>query len=123
DCDYKELLIEFDPGNLKRVLVNLLDNGLRHSKLETGTESVRIQVDLDFTTHQCFIDIIDFGSGVPSSELPRLFEPFYTTMEEGSGMGLYLCKELCEINNADLSYRHTDKGESCFRVSMNQRAL
>jgi two-component system sensor histidine kinase PilS (NtrC family) len=123
DCDYKELLIEFDPGNLKRVLVNLLDNGLRHSKLETGTESVRIEVDLDFTTHQCFIDIIDYGSGVPSSELPRLFEPFYTTMEEGSGMGLYLCKELCEINNADLSYRRTDRGESCFRVSLNQRAL
>lgn len=123
DCDYKELLVEFDPGNLKRVLVNLLDNGLRHSKLETGTESVRIEVDLDFSTHQCFIDIIDYGSGVPSAELPRLFEPFYTTMEEGSGMGLYLCKELCEINNADLAYRRTDRGESCFRVSLNQRAL
>ena len=123
DCDYQELLVEFDPSNLKRVLANLLDNGLRHSKLETDTESVRIEVDLDFATHQCFIDIIDYGSGVPSSELPRLFEPFYTTMEEGSGMGLYLCKELCEINNADLTYRLTDKGESCFRVSLNQRAL
>jgi two-component system, NtrC family, sensor histidine kinase PilS len=42
---------------------------------------------------------------------------------EGSGMGLYLCKELCEINNADLSYRPTPRGESCFRLSLSQRAM
>jgi two-component system sensor histidine kinase PilS (NtrC family) len=123
DCDYKELLVEFDPENLQRVIGNLLDNALRHSKLETGRENARIEVSLDFATHQCQVDIIDLGSGVPKSELPKLFEPFYTTMEEGSGMGLYLCKELCEINNADLSYRTTSRGESCFRISMNQRAL
>ena len=123
DCDYKELLIEFDPENLQRVFANLLDNALRHSKLETGRECARIEVNLDFTNHQCIIDIIDEGSGVPSSEIGKLFEPFFTTLEEGSGMGLYLCKELCEINNADLNYRPTAKGESCFRISMNQRAL
>jgi two-component system sensor histidine kinase PilS (NtrC family) len=123
DCDYKELLIEFDPENLQRVFANLLDNALRHSKLETGRERARIEVTLDFTNHQCIIDIIDEGSGVPSSEIGKLFEPFFTTLEEGSGMGLYLCKELCEINNADLNYRPTAKGESCFRISMNQRAL
>ena len=36
-------------------------------------------------------------------------------------MGLYLCKELCEINRADLNYRMTESGESCFRVALNQR--
>lgn len=123
DCDYKELLIEFDPENLQRVFTNLLNNALRHSKLATQQESARIEVELDFTTHQCLIDIIDIGAGVPSSELSKLFEPFYTTIEEGSGMGLYLCRELCEINNADLHYRPTAAGESCFRISMNQRAL
>ena len=123
DCQYKELLIEFDPENLSRVLSNLLDNALRHSKLEIGRESARIEVSLDFATHLCHGDVIDYGSGVPDSELPKLFEPFYTTREEGSGMGLYLCKELCEINNADLDYRTTSNGESCFRISMNQRAL
>jgi two-component system sensor histidine kinase PilS (NtrC family) len=44
-------------------------------------------------------------------------------VEEGSGMGLYLCQELCQINNANLIYRTTERGESCFRISMNQRAL
>lgn len=123
NCDYKELIIEFDPENLQRVLTNLLDNALRHSKMATGNESARIEVELDFATHQCLVDIIDSGTGVPKEELSKLFEPFYTTLEEGSGMGLYLCRELCEINNADLNYRPTASGESCFRIAMNQRAL
>lgn len=123
DCDYRELLVEFDPENLERIFANLLDNALRHSKLATGDETARIEVSLDFATHQCHVDVIDAGSGVPASELPKLFEPFFTTTAEGSGMGLYLCKELCEINNANISYRTTSRGESCFRISMNQRAL
>lgn len=122
DCDYNELLVEFDPENLQRVFANLLDNALRHSKLATGRETARIVIDLDSSLHQCQVDIIDAGSGVSSADQAKLFEPFFTTMAEGSGMGLYLCKELCEINNADLDYRPTRKGESCFRISMNQRA-
>jgi two-component system, NtrC family, sensor histidine kinase PilS len=122
-CDYKELLVEFDPENLQRVIANLLDNALRHSKLATGKETARIEVDLDPALHQCQIDIVDTGAGVPSTDVAKLFEPFFTTMAEGSGMGLYLCKELCEINNANLDYRPTGKGESCFRISVNQRAL
>ena len=122
-CDYNELLIEFDPENLQRVLGNLLDNALRHSKLASGKETAQITVALDFGSHQCLVNVIDQGSGVPPRERAKLFEPFYTTVEDGTGMGLYLCKELCEINNADLSYRTTEEGESCFRISLNQRAL
>jgi two-component system sensor histidine kinase PilS (NtrC family) len=122
ECDYKELLVEFDPENLQRVLGNLLDNALRHSALATGRETAKILVSVDFTAHQCLVDVIDQGAGVPASDQAKLFEPFFTTVEAGSGMGLYLCKELCEINNADLSYRPTSRGESCFRISFNQRA-
>ena len=123
DCDYKELLIEFDPENLQRIFTNLLNNALRHSKQETGKETARIHIDIDSTLHQYQINMIDYGSGVALGDQAKLFEPFFTTMSEGSGMGLYLCKELCEINNADLDYRPTGKGESCFRISINQRAL
>jgi len=123
ECDYPELLVEFDPENLHRVMTNLLDNALRHSKLNTGQESARIVVSLDFVSHQCHIDVIDAGTGVAPADQSKLFEPFFTTVAEGSGMGLYLCKELCEINNADLSYHPTNGGASCFRISMNQRAL
>ena len=123
DCDYKELLIDFDPENLQRIFTNLLDNALRHSKQETGKETARIHIDIDSTLHQYQINMIDNGSGVALGDRAKLFEPFFTTMSDGSGMGLYLCKELCEINNADLDYRLTGQGESCFRISINQRAL
>ncbi|MEZ5566758.1 MAG: HAMP domain-containing sensor histidine kinase [Halioglobus sp.] len=123
DSEYQELMIEFDPENLERVMTNLLDNALRHSKLATGRESARVCVSLDLALHQCHIDVIDAGVGVPAGEVSKLFEPFYTTVQEGSGMGLYLCKELCEMNNADISYRTTTEGDSCFRISLNHRAL
>ncbi|KAA1188343.1 sensor histidine kinase [Pseudohalioglobus sediminis] len=122
DCEYSDLLVEFDPENLQRVMTNLLDNALRHSKKETARESARIKVEMDFIGHQTLINIIDNGPGVPVADQGKLFEPFFTTVAEGSGMGLYLCKELCEINNAGLSYRPTEKGESCFRISLSQRA-
>jgi two-component system sensor histidine kinase PilS (NtrC family) len=80
-------------------------------------------VSLDFHSHQCLVDVIDTGTGVPPADQAKLFEPFYTTVQEGSGMGLYLCKELCEINNASLNYLPTPHGESCFRISMIQRAV
>jgi two-component system sensor histidine kinase PilS (NtrC family) len=121
--DYRELLVEFDPENLERVLSNLLDNALRHSKLATGAETARIEVELDGALHLCQIDVIDMGEGVPPADQAKLFEPFFTTLEEGSGMGLYLCKELCEINNANIDYRKTNNGESCFRITLNQRAI
>lgn len=123
DCSFPDLLVEFDQENLQRVLGNLLDNALRHSKIATGSEQARIEVALDFSKHQCLIDVVDQGSGVPQQEQSKLFEPFYTTVQEGSGMGLFLCKELCEINDADLYYRKTEQGESCFRVALNQREL
>jgi two-component system, NtrC family, sensor histidine kinase PilS len=122
-CDYNELLVEFDPENLQRVLGNLLDNALRHSAMATGKETAQLTVELDFASHQCLVNVIDQGTGVPLKERSKLFEPFFTTVAGGTGMGLYLCKELCEINNADLSYRTTNEGESCFRISLNQRAL
>jgi len=121
DCEYQELLVEFDNENLQRVLTNLLENAFRHTKMATGKEWAHITVSLDDRTPRCFIDIIDGGTGVTEVNQTKLFEPFYTTVKEGSGMGLFLCKELCEINNADLSYRHTASGESCFRVTISKR--
>jgi two-component system sensor histidine kinase PilS (NtrC family) len=96
---------------------------LRHSKLASGIESAKIVVSLDFHSHHCLLDVIDSGLGVAPADQAKLFEPFYTTVSEGSGMGLYLCKELCEINNASLNYMPTLRGESCFRISMIERAV
>lgn len=113
--------VNFDPEHLRRVLSNLLDNALRHSELDTGAASAEIRLGRDHLSQRCMIDVVDGGLGIPQSEQAKLFEPFYTTAEKGTGLGLYLCKELCEINNATLVYRTTESGESCFRVAMALR--
>lgn len=123
DCASADLAIEFDPENLRRVLGNLLDNALRHSRMATGEASARIAVQVDPNTRQCLLDIIDQGEGVSPQDQPRLFEPFFTTATEGSGMGLYLSRELCEINRASLHYRRTEAGESCFRINVSPRGF
>jgi len=110
--------VEFDPEHLQRVLSNLLDNGLRHSQIVTRQASAIIRVSWEHLAGRCLIDIIDHGLGVPVSERAKLFEPFYTTMEKGTGLGLYMCKELCEINNATLTYRKDAEDRSCFRIAI-----
>ena len=110
--------ITADEKQLKRVLDNLLDNALRHSELKTGQLEAHLAVSASPSSNLCHLDIIDFGDGVPESSQSRLFEPFFTTTASGTGLGLYLCKELCESNGADLRYRRTEAGESAFRVSL-----
>ena len=110
--------ITADEKQLKRVLDNLLDNALRHSELKTEKLEAHLAISASPSSNLCHLDIIDFGDGVPESSQSRLFEPFFTTTASGTGLGLYLCKELCESNGADLRYRRTDSGESAFRVSL-----
>lgn len=115
-------LVAFDPSHLKRVLSNLLDNALRHSKLDTQRNAAAVRLEVDATQEQVHMDIIDYGHGVSENDIGRLFEPFFTTSKEGSGLGLYLCKDLCEINGAGLFYRQAPEKESTFRVSFRGEA-
>jgi two-component system sensor histidine kinase PilS (NtrC family) len=61
--------------------------------------------------------VIDDGPGVAPGMVEQIFEPFSTTEAHGSGLGLYLARELCECNQARLSYRPAAEGGSCFRIS------
>lgn len=114
-CDASVLV---DKAQIKRVLENLLDNALRHSQAATGDRMASLEVSENASPRACFIDVIDFGEGVPESSQARLFEPFFTTTPEGTGLGLYLCKELCESNGADIVYQRTHDGRSSFRLSL-----
>lgn len=125
--DYPDEMIpsQFDPGQLHQVISNLCDNGLRYSKIKTGKATINIEIGFDEKIQRPFINIIDDGPGISPENFKHLFEPFFTTESTGSGLGLFICKELCEANQAFIHYRRTADNKSCFHIQLahHERAV
>lgn len=105
-------------SQFEQILNNLLENGLRYSQRATGTADLKLKGGLGHKSDQStpVLHVIDEGQGVDAATEERLFEPFHTTEATGTGLGLYISKELCEANQAQLSFRRTRKGKSCFSI-------
>ena len=73
----------------------------------------RVVVDLSLYS----MEITDNGAGIPGDVVEQIFDPFYPTRNEGTGLGLYICKELCEANNIRIEYLPISIGGSCFKLS------
>jgi two-component system sensor histidine kinase PilS (NtrC family) len=108
--------IRFSPSQLEQVLTNLCDNGLRYSQKQTGESTITLDLGLDETTQSAWLDVIDEGPGVKDSDTEQVFEPFFTTESGGTGLGLFICKELCEANNTRLFFQRAADGRSAFRL-------
>jgi len=108
--------IIFDRGHLRQILWNLCHNAVRYCSKLPG--SVRLTVFE--VNHRLVLDLQDDGPGIPETEKGKLFEPFFTTVAEGTGLGLYVAKELCEANGALLEYHKLDKQGSCFRITFGE---
>jgi len=98
----------FDRSHLNQVMWNLCRNALRHSR--RGPASISIRVSLDRPSSTVKLDVVDDGPGVPLEMRARLFEPFFTTAAGGTGLGLYIAREVCEANGATLDYVETARG-------------
>ncbi|ENA33285.1 MULTISPECIES: sensor histidine kinase [Pseudomonas] len=105
-----------DPSQLTQVLTNLVQNGLRHSSKLHGKGQVWLDLFRDPDSDLPILDVIDDGPGVPEDQITNLFEPFFTTESKGTGLGLYISRELCESNQARLDYRQQEQG-GCFRIT------
>lgn len=92
--------IVFDRVHLQQVLWNLLRNAWRHSRQREA--SVRLVVRRQ--ANRVELDVIDDGEGVPAHLRQQLFEPFFTTYSGGTGLGLYIAREMCAANAAILEY-------------------
>jgi two-component system sensor histidine kinase PilS (NtrC family) len=110
----KALLVRFDPEQLHQVVGNLVMNGLRYSRKHSGRAWIRLETGA--VNQLPHLDIIDCGPGVPETQRSHLFEPFFTTESQGTGLGLYLSREICEANQARLDYIPRDTG-ACFRIT------
>ncbi|PCK03651.1 MAG: two-component sensor histidine kinase [Alteromonadaceae bacterium] len=119
DNDSGDAKVRVDPTHLRQVLTNLCDNGLRYSKQVTGLAKIDLKSGLSQNSETTYVDVIDYGDGIAPDKLQHIFEPFYTTDTQGSGLGLYISRELCEINQATLNYLRTEDNKSRFRLNFS----
>jgi two-component system, NtrC family, sensor histidine kinase PilS len=92
----------FDAEHLRRVLINLLDNALRHGSQSPGAVQLRL---VAISEHQVQLSVASDGAPIAPDVERYLFEPFFSTRSRGTGLGLYICRELCERYGASIDYR------------------
>lgn len=107
------LKVWFDPLQLQHVIINLLQNAVHHSKKLHEHPVVRVLGSQE--EQQVILDVMDSGPGLNANALKTLFEPFFTTEKNGTGLGLYLSKSFCDANGARLIYVPQTHG-ACFRI-------
>ena len=83
---------------------------------ETGGILVELQTGKTARTSQPYLEVLDQGHGVDEATADKIFEPFFTARSGGTGLGLYISRELCELNRATLVYRPRETGGSIFRI-------
>ena len=116
-------MVTFDRGHFRQVLWNLCRNALYYGKHASGSLMLIAGMERGRVT----LEVQDDGPGVLLEHRSRLFEPFFTTAEQGTGLGLYIAKELCEANGAWLEYHDAEhkSGErqqgACFRITFGER--
>lgn len=108
------LICNFDRLHLHQILWNLCRNAWRHSRQQPG--SIRLVASRAETENVIQLDVIDDGPGVPSAMHAQLFEPFFTTESTGTGLGLYIARQLAEANGATLDHIENATGGH-FRLS------
>lgn len=109
----RDAKILIDPEQLHQVLVNIMENAWYYSV--AGVKSSRVKVRVMKADDNIVLDVIDNGPGVSDEMQEKLFEPFQSERQGGTGLGLYLARELCKANGVRLSYLPDEKG-SCFRM-------
>lgn len=114
------LCICFDRSHLHRVLWNLLGNALRYSSRAPGAVRVGLEAVGDGRVE---LHVADDGSGVPESVREQIFEPFFTTHTQGTGLGLFIARELCVTNGADLELAASEKGAHFIVTGRNDTCL
>lgn len=97
-----EATVSFDRSHLNQVMWNLCRNALRYCQKKPGSIVVGVRPGPRQGTIELFV--IDDGMGVAESLRAHLFEPFFTTASSGTGLGLYIAREICEANAATLEY-------------------
>lgn len=109
----EETFVLYDKSQLSQCLWKLLDNAVDHASRDKARPEVRLSLTRQEEAGFCIITVSDNGPGINKEQLSQIFEPFYTTRKEGSGLGLYIAKQLCEANQAELTV-DSEPGKGAF---------
>lgn len=123
DVQPENLTVFTDGDHLQQILTVLCENSIRHCK-KNENEKIKIVIagKMILDTAEPYIEVIDNGPGISEDIAAHIFEPFYTTDRSGTGLGLYIAKELCEASRGTLLYLPTEAG-ACFRITYTQNGL
>ena len=122
EINQNNLSIYSDPNYLHQILWNLCTNAVKYAKSNSDQVIVTFRGYSNTATKTNYLDIIDNGPGIAHKEQEKLFEPFYTTSNTGTGLGLYISRELCLSTGGDLTYVEIENGGSCFRIRFANNA-
>ena len=109
-----DLEVRADPSQLQQVVHNLCENGLRYA---SARPLLRLRAGVSARTERPYLEVCDSGPGLSPEAVQHLFEPFFTTESQGTGLGLYIARELCEANQAVLEHLGSGPGGHCFRIT------
>jgi two-component system sensor histidine kinase PilS (NtrC family) len=112
-----DVRVMFDRGHLNQIVWNLVRNAWQHCQKREG--SIRIAARPGYMGDAIIWELADDGPGIPAELRPQIFEPFFTTRPGGTGLGLYIARELADANGAALELLPRGPG-AYFRVTMKR---
>ena len=113
--------VQFDPNHFDQIMWNLCRNAEKYAHEDSSALRLDIQCMQPAHTRDMILSVIDNGVGINEVAQERLFEPFYTTSTKGTGLGLFMARELCLSNGGNLEYVQLKGQGSCFRIVFAHR--
>ncbi|PJK06562.1 PAS domain-containing sensor histidine kinase [Lysobacteraceae bacterium NML71-0210] len=107
--------VNADSNHLYQILMVLISNARYYGRLPDQPAHMTLRARVESNT--CIIEVIDRGPGISENAARNLFKPFHTTSSHGTGLGLYIARELAQANNGDLKYLRRSNG-ACFQLSI-----
>lgn len=116
----RPLIVLVDPRHLRQILLNLCENALIHGHDPDQPPQIQIRVHRGSQSESLYLEVCDSGPGIEPSLMNEIFDPFFTTKPQGTGLGLYIARELAVANGIQLGYMPALPRGSCFCLTFGR---
>mgnify|MGYP001829040861 CR=1 FL=1 len=115
----EDATVLFDRSQLHQVLWKLMENALQHLGKGNDKPTLTLRLSVESNPGFCVLTVEDNGAGIAEDRIGEIFEPFFTTRKDGTGLGLYIARQLCEANQAELTVESEHGKGTNFRIRMS----